>query len=108
MAFPRVLAPYLPDFLNASLHHLNSLYPTFSHYYISSQSSVPTTSEDDTFDLVQLVVPILDFLTTVARGGKGKDWFNASTLPALTGEVYNWVQMTSDDVGDCYMWMTLY
>ena len=98
VAFPRVLAPYLPDFLNASLHHLSSLFPTFSHYYLSSASTVPNTSEDDTFDLVQLIVPILDFVTTVARGGKAKGWFTVATLSSLAGEVYNWVQMTSDDV----------
>ena len=99
MAFPKVLAPYLPDFLNASLHHLNSLFPTFSHYYISSLSPIPSTSEDDTFDLVQLIVPILDFVATAARSGKAKAWFDPTTVTALTSEVYSWLQMTSADVG---------
>jgi hypothetical protein len=100
-SFPRALPSYLPSLLTASLLHLQTLYPTFAHYYISSSDTIPGSSEDDSVDLTQLVIPLMDFVASVARGGKAKEWFNAedgNRAKTLIGNVIQWVQMTDEDV----------
>ena len=97
-SFPRALTSYLPDLLSSSLHHLQTLYPTFVHYYISSSDSVPHTSEDEIIELPQLIVPIIDFVSNVARGGKARGWFDAQRFPALVSAIFRFTQMTEEDV----------
>ncbi|TFK42052.1 armadillo-type protein [Crucibulum laeve] len=89
ISFPRALAPYLKDFLAASVNHLHVLYPTFAHYYLSSADSAPSTSEDENIELPQLISPILDFVAAVTRSGKVRDWYDENNLPALISAVFN-------------------
>ncbi|KII94307.1 hypothetical protein PLICRDRAFT_50286 [Plicaturopsis crispa FD-325 SS-3] len=96
-SFPRAMAPYLNDLLASSLTHLRAYWPTFVHYYISSSSPVPNSSEDDSIELPQLLCPIIDFISTVARGGKAKAWFSQENLTSLIDAVFNYTQMTDDD-----------
>lgn len=97
-SFPRALIPYFKDLLNLSLSNLNSVYPTFLQYYLSSDS-VPPSSEDEPVELTQLISAILDFIAAVARGGRAKDWFKADSLVALITTIFNFTQMTDNDVG---------
>jgi hypothetical protein len=94
-SFPRALTPYLKDYLTSSLVHLGALLPTFSHYYLSSTNTAPSSSEDDNIDLPQLVCPIIDFMGAVARGGKAREWFKGAN--ELIAVVFAYMQMTSDD-----------
>ncbi|KAF8899297.1 armadillo-type protein [Infundibulicybe gibba] len=96
-SFPRALTPYLRDFLTSSLNHLQALYPTFNHYYLSSIDSIPRSSEDESIELPQLICPITDFVAAVTRGGKAKDWFETENLTNLILAVFNFVQMTNED-----------
>jgi len=97
-SFPRALASSLSGFLTASLNHLRVLYPTFSHYYLSATGTVPSTSEDESIELPQLLCPIIDFLSAVTRGGKGREWLGEENLLSLVAFIFNYVQMTDDDV----------
>ena len=97
-SFPRALASSLPEFLTASLNHLTVLYPTFSHYYLSATEAVPSTSEDESIELPQLLCPIIDFLSTVIRGGKAREWLGEENMLSLVVSMFNYVQMTDDDV----------
>lgn len=97
-SFPRALVPYLPDLLNASLRHLQALYPTFVQYYIASSESPPSTSEEEAVELAQLLCPIIDFLAAIIRGGKCKEWFSTENMGALVESVFKYTQMTDDDV----------
>lgn len=81
-----------------ALNHLNVLFPTFYACYISCTDPIPTSSEDETIDLTQLVCPIFDFISNSARGGKAKDWFNQINLTAVVSSIFNWAQMTNGDV----------
>ncbi|KAJ6609355.1 ARM repeat-containing protein [Mycena sp. CBHHK59/15] len=81
-SFPRALTPYLDGYLAISLNHLHSLYGTFSQYYLSSNESVPRSSENESIELPQLICPIIDFTAAVTRGGKARGCF---------------LQMTNDD-----------
>ncbi|KIK67465.1 hypothetical protein GYMLUDRAFT_69648 [Collybiopsis luxurians FD-317 M1] len=96
-SFPRAIAPYLPEFLPAALIHLNSLYPTFDRYYLASSESVPSSSEDETIELPQLITSLMDFVSAVARGGRAKDWLTGDNATALVSAVFNYIQMTDDD-----------
>lgn len=96
-SFPRTLTPYLNDFLAASIHHLHSLYPSFVRYYLSSTESAPSSSEDESIELPQLICPITDFVAAVTRGGKAKEWFDGGHLSSLVLTVFNYVQMTDED-----------
>ena len=98
VSFPAALSPFLPDFLAASIHHLQALYPPFERYYISSSDSVPQTSEDETVELTQLICPVLDFLASVVRGGKARSWFVNDHLAAVIVSVFKLAQMTDEDV----------
>ncbi|GJE89716.1 ARM repeat-containing protein [Phanerochaete sordida] len=95
-AFPRALAPYLPDFLTAALRQLCDLFPTFHQYYVLGADTVPLSSEDEKIELSQLASSTLDFIATSTRG-KGKDWFNESNVHQLVGAIFNWTEMTADE-----------
>ncbi|RXW18578.1 hypothetical protein EST38_g7277 [Candolleomyces aberdarensis] len=97
VSFPASLTAYLPDLLASSLHHLQAVYPAFTHYYLLASDPVPQTSEDETVDLPQLICPILDFLSSVSRSGKARTWFIGGNLSALIAAVFNLVQMTDED-----------
>ena len=97
-SFPRALASSLPDFLAASLNHLHVLYPTFSRYYLSATEAVPSTSEDESIELPQLLCPIIDFLSAVTRGAKGREWLRDENILSIVVSMFNYVQMTDDDV----------
>ncbi|KAJ7610789.1 armadillo-type protein [Roridomyces roridus] len=96
-SFPRALTPYLNSYLTISLSHLQSLYGTFSQYYLSSNESAPRSSENEAIELPQLICPIFDFAGAVTRGGKSKGWFDNQNLPALIASVFNFLQMTNED-----------
>ncbi|KAK2464757.1 hypothetical protein APHAL10511_003175 [Amanita phalloides] len=96
-SFPRALARYLPDFLSSSLLHLQTIYPSFVHHYISSSDPIPRTSEDEAIELYELIVPIIDFVAAVARGGRAKAWFDVQHFPALVSAIFKFTQMTEDD-----------
>lgn len=97
-SFPRTLTPHLQELLTASLNHFQTLYPTFAQFYLSSSESAPRSSEDESIELPQLICPIIDFVAAVARGGKAKEWFDSRNLAALVSAVFNFVQMTDEDV----------
>lgn len=97
-SFPRALTLYLPGFLTSALHHLQIIYPSFVHYYITTSDSAPRTSEDETIELPDLIVPIIDFVAAVARGGKAKAWFDAQHFPALVAAVFKFTQIAEQDV----------
>lgn len=98
VSFPSSLTPFLPDLLAASLHHLQSLYPAFEHYYIAASDPVPQTSEDETVELPQLICPLIDFVGSVVRGGKARSWFVDGQLTSLISAIFNLAQMTDEDV----------
>ncbi|KAJ2917840.1 hypothetical protein MD484_g2556, partial [Candolleomyces efflorescens] len=97
VSFPASLTAYLPDLLASSLHHLQAVYPAFTHYYLSASESVPRSSEDEAVELPQLICPILDFLSSVSRSGKARTWFIGANLSALIAAIFNLVQMTDED-----------
>lgn len=99
MAFSKALAPHLNALLVSSVTHLHDLLPTFSHYYLSSSSpSPPSSSEDEVIGLPQLCCPIIDFISTVVRGGKAKAWIRPENLAPLVVTILGWLQMTEEDV----------
>ena len=97
-SFPRALVPYLPDLLSASLEHLRVLYPIFSTYYLSATESAPSTSEDETLELPQLLCPIIDLLAAVVRGGRAREWVVHENILPLVSSIFAFVQMTDEDV----------
>ncbi len=90
--------PYFDDLLSASIAHLNLLYPTFDQYYLTSSEPIPPSSEDEPVHLSHLISSILDFVATVIRGGKAKQWFTPEHSTALIAAVFNYAQMTDEDV----------
>ncbi|PBL00281.1 ARM repeat-containing protein [Armillaria gallica] len=96
-SFPRALVPYFDDLLSASIAHLNLLYPTFDQYYLTSSEPIPPSSEDEPVHLSHLISSILDFMATVIRGGKAKQWFTSEHSTALIAAVFNYAQMTDED-----------
>ncbi|EDR15931.1 uncharacterized protein LACBIDRAFT_242896 [Laccaria bicolor S238N-H82] len=88
-SFPRALISYLHGFLAASLNHIQSLYPTFAHYYLSAVDTAPRTSEDEAVELPQLICPIFDFVASVMRGEKARDWLDGANLSGLVIGVFN-------------------
>ncbi|KAF5352862.1 hypothetical protein D9756_006082 [Leucocoprinus leucothites] len=96
-SFPKAISlTLLTDFLAASISHLHVLYPTFAHYYLASEDSVPSTSEDETIDLAQLISPVIDFVSGVTRHGKTKEWLEAN-LQQIVAVIFNYAQITQDD-----------
>ncbi|KAI0319475.1 armadillo-type protein [Amylostereum chailletii] len=96
-SFPRVLAPYLLDYLTASLHHLQVLYPTFSHFYLLATTPVPNSSEGEPIELTRLGAPLIDFVSNAARGTKARAWFDQNNLNALIDVLFKWSQMTQEN-----------
>lgn len=93
------MTPYLKGLLSASLNHLQILLPTFIHFYLSSSDSPPGSSEDEHVGLPHVICPLIDFMSTAMRGGKAREWFDSTNLHILIGAVFNYVQMTQEDVG---------
>ncbi|GAW03271.1 ARM repeat-containing protein [Lentinula edodes] len=96
-SFPRSIAPYLPELVPASLVHLNTLYTTFDRYYLASTESVPSSSEDETIELPQLITSIMDFVSSVVRAGRAKEWFTGDNAVSLISAIFSYIQMTDDD-----------
>ncbi|KIP03840.1 hypothetical protein PHLGIDRAFT_31632 [Phlebiopsis gigantea 11061_1 CR5-6] len=96
-AFPRTLVSYLPDFLTSCLAQLHVLFPTFHQFYVLGTGTVPLSSEDEKIDLPQLASSTLDFISTVVRGGKARDWFTDANVNELVGNVFRWTEMTADE-----------
>lgn len=40
----------------------------------------------------------MDFVSSATRGGKARDWFDQGNLQGLVGSLFNFVQMTEEDV----------
>jgi len=84
--------------MEASLNHLRALYPTFLTYNLAATESAPSTSEDESVELPQLLCPIIDFLAAVIRGGRGRDWVTDENILGVVTSVFAFVQMTDEDV----------
>ena len=99
-SFPKSLKPSAPSFLSSGVSHLQSLAPLFSRFYISEDApSIPASSDDDSqLDLMQLVCPIFDFISSTIRSGNGKLWTTAENMGGLIAAVTWWVQITREDV----------
>jgi hypothetical protein len=99
-SFPKSLKPDAPNFLSSGVSHLQTLAPLFSKFYISEDApSIPSSSDDDSqLDLMQLVCPIFDFISSTIRSGSGKLWTTTENLGSLIEAVTWWVQITRDDV----------
>ncbi|KAI6120877.1 armadillo-type protein [Pisolithus croceorrhizus] len=78
-SFPRAMVTYLPDYLNAALHHLQVIYSTYNRCYITASEDAPGSSEDEVVELPHLICPIFDFLSNVIRGGKAREWLSRQT-----------------------------
>jgi len=92
------MGSYVRDYLDASLRHLQLLFQTYDHFYISASGSAPGSSEEETVELPHLVSPLFDFLSNVVRGGKAKDWLQAENLNGLVSAIFNYTQITAEDV----------
>jgi importin-9 len=99
-SFPKSLKPYAHTFLSSGVSHLQALAPLFSKFYISQDPpSIPAPSDDDgQLDLMQLVCPIFDFISSTIRSGGGKLWTTTEHLGSLIEAVTWWVQITRGDV----------
>lgn len=40
----------------------------------------------------------MDFVTSATRGGKARDWFDQENLLGLIESLFNFLQMTEEDV----------
>ena len=60
--------------------------------------AVPSTSEDESIELPQLLCPIIDFVSAVIRGGKCCQWLGEENILSLVTSTINYVQMTDNDV----------
>lgn len=103
-SFLRPLTPYLPAYLSASLSHLQTLLPTFTANYLHSSGFRPQTLEDEPQELTRLMAALIDFVSSVARGGKAKSWFETdqnqaggNNLAPLVTMLVRWAQMTRDN-----------
>lgn len=99
MSFSRALTPHLGDLLTSALSHLHGVLPTFVHYYLSPNSpAIPRSSEEEPIELSQFGCPIIDFVSSVIRGGKAKGWLEPTNMEALVTAILGWIQMTGEDV----------
>ncbi|KAI0275362.1 ARM repeat-containing protein [Gloeopeniophorella convolvens] len=96
-SFPRVIAPYLPAYLSASLHHLQALYPTFVQYYLADNATVPNSSEGVPIELHKLIAPLVDFVSAATRRSKARVSFEDGTLGRLVDTLVQWAQMTREN-----------
>ncbi|TFY66382.1 hypothetical protein EVG20_g4698, partial [Dentipellis fragilis] len=102
-SFPRALAPYLPAYLNASLTHLQALFPIFYAYYLSPTPAgdVPQSEDGENVELTRLAAPLVDFVSAVARGGRARAWFEENgRLGTVVDAAVKWAQMTSENEDD--------
>src|ERR1700679_1259111 len=85
-SLPKSLRPTAPTFLSSGVSHLQALAPLFSKFYISEDPpSIPAPSDDDgQLDLMQLVFPVFDFISSTIRSGSGKAWTTTQNLGSLT------------------------
>lgn len=97
-SFPRVIAPYLPGYVTASLHHLHALYPTYVQYYLADSTAVPNSSEGEPIELYKLAAPLVDFVTGATRQSKARVSFDEGTLAQLVDALVQWCQMTKENV----------
>jgi hypothetical protein len=91
------LTPYLPEYLSASVNHLQAFLPTFTKYYITDSISVPASSEGEPIEIPKFAAPLIDFVACAARGGRAMDWFRTN-MAALVEVTLSWSQMTRDNV----------
>ncbi|EIW87234.1 ARM repeat-containing protein [Coniophora puteana RWD-64-598 SS2] len=96
-SFPKALTAYLQDYLNASLLILQSLYPTYEHYYITASATPPTSSEEENVELSHLLVSIFDFLSKVVMSNKAKAWLQSGNVQTLVASIFQYAQMTAED-----------
>lgn len=101
-SFPRVIAPYLPGYVTASLHHLHALYPTYVQYYLADSTAVPNSSEGEPIELYKLAAPLVDFVTGATRQSKARVSFDEGTLAQLVDALVQWCQMTKENVRYVY------
>lgn len=103
-SFPKSLKPSAPTFLSSGVSHLRALIPLFSKFYISEDPpSIPAPSDDGQLDLMQLVCPIFDFISSAIRSSNGKVWTTTENLGNLVEAVTLWVQITREDVSIYYV-----
>jgi len=84
------------DYLSASLNHLQCYYPFYYEHYVASDSPVPKNSEDESLELPEVAAPILDFVSSVARSGKAREWFEPTAMNALLEAVIGWSQISME------------
>ena len=93
-----MVAPYLPAYVAAALHHLHALYPTFVRYYLTDSVSVPNSSEGEPIELYKLITGLVDFVSEAARQSKSRVAFAEGTLGKLVNALVQWTQMTKENV----------
>jgi len=97
-SFPRVVAPYLPAYVAAAVHHLHALYPTFVRYYLTDSVPVPNSSEGEPIELYKLITGLVDFVSDATRQSKSRVSFDEGTLEKLVNALVQWTQMTKENV----------
>lgn len=93
-----MVAPYLPAYVAAALHHLHALYPTFVRYYLTDSVPVPNSSEGELIELFKLITALVDFVTEATRQSKSRVSFEEGTLGKLVNALVQWTQMTKENV----------
>lgn len=102
-SFPRVVAPYLPAYIAAALHHLLALYPTFVRYYLTDSVPVPNSSEGEPIELYRVITGLVDFVSDATHESKSRVSFDEGTLGKLVNALVQWSQMTKENVS----WLAL-
>jgi hypothetical protein len=98
-----MVAPYLPTYVAAALHHLHALYPTFVRYYLMDSVPVPNSSEGEPIELYKLITGLVDFVSDATRQSKSRVSFDEGTLRKLVNALVHWTQMTKENVS----WLAL-
>ena len=93
-----MVAPYLPGYVSAALHHLHALYPTFVRYYLTDSVRVPNSSEGEPIELYKLITALVDFVSDATRQSKSRVSFDEGTLGKLVNALVQWTQMTKENV----------
>lgn len=92
------MTAYISSYLAGTLHHLKFIYPLYKGCYITGVQPTLRSSEDEAVELPYLICPMFDFLSNVIRGGKAKEWLKAQNLTDLVDLIFQYGQMTADDV----------
>ncbi|KAH8835042.1 ARM repeat-containing protein [Flagelloscypha sp. PMI_526] len=96
--FPRILAPFLNDFLTFSLHHTQALFPAFERHYLLSRDQPPNSPEDGyQSSIIVFLGSVLDFLGQTARTGKGRAWFTDTNFDSLVATLFACSQITQEE-----------